>query len=281
MRSSVCDTRMATTHLGRRHAAAQGQDGRAPAVGLLRAGRRQPVVDITAEEVPILDGSAASFVFLLQSAGHRPAGCAEALPARAARGRGARRRGRRPEVGAAGAVRRLQARLRDRVRPPRRESTGQRFVFDMGSGRYKRDIARARTFGFTKDVEMMRARGLALGGSLDNAVVVDELQRPQQRRPALRRRVRQAQDPRRDRRPVARRPAAPGRLQRVQVGPCAEQQARPRALERPLGLGDRHLRRRDDRTCGPGGASSRVVSRSIAARAPARVAADVRTPSCS
>jgi UDP-3-O-[3-hydroxymyristoyl] N-acetylglucosamine deacetylase len=44
----------------------------------------------------------------------------------------------------------------------------------MGSGQYKREIARARTFGFTKEVEMMRARGLALGGSLDNAVVVDE-----------------------------------------------------------------------------------------------------------
>ena len=52
--------------------------------------------------------------------------------------------------------------------------TGQRFVFDMGSGKYKREIARARTFGFTKEVEMMRSRGLALGGSLDNAVVVDE-----------------------------------------------------------------------------------------------------------
>jgi hypothetical protein len=46
--------------------------------------------------------------------------------------------------------------------------------FDFGSGRYKRDIARARTFGFTKDVEMMRARGLGLGGSMDNVIVVDD-----------------------------------------------------------------------------------------------------------
>ena len=45
----------------------------------------------------------------------------------------------------------------------------------MGSGRYKRDIARARTFGFTKDVEMMRSRGLSLGGSMDNAIVVDDM----------------------------------------------------------------------------------------------------------
>jgi UDP-3-O-[3-hydroxymyristoyl] N-acetylglucosamine deacetylase len=44
----------------------------------------------------------------------------------------------------------------------------------MGGGQYRRDIARARTFGFTKDVEMMRSRGLTLGGSMDNAIVVDD-----------------------------------------------------------------------------------------------------------
>ena len=44
----------------------------------------------------------------------------------------------------------------------------------MGSGLYKRDIARARTFGFTKDVEMMRNRGLGLGGSMDNVIVLDD-----------------------------------------------------------------------------------------------------------
>ena len=38
-------------------------------------------------------------------------------------------------------------------------ATGQRVVFDMGSGNYRRDIARARTFGFTKDVDLMRSRG--------------------------------------------------------------------------------------------------------------------------
>jgi len=44
----------------------------------------------------------------------------------------------------------------------------------MGTGSYSKDIARARTFGFTKDVEMMRANGLALGGGLDNAIVMDD-----------------------------------------------------------------------------------------------------------
>ncbi|MDB5892732.1 MAG: UDP-3-O-[3-hydroxymyristoyl] N-acetylglucosamine deacetylase, partial [Rhodoferax sp.] len=54
------------------------------------------------------------------------------------------------------------------------DSTGQRVEFDLGQGNYQRDIARARTFGFTKDVEMMRANGLALGGGLDNAIVMDD-----------------------------------------------------------------------------------------------------------
>ena len=54
------------------------------------------------------------------------------------------------------------------------DSTGQRVVFDTDGGSYVRDIARARTFGFTKDVEAMRANGLALGGGLDNAIVMDD-----------------------------------------------------------------------------------------------------------
>jgi UDP-3-O-[3-hydroxymyristoyl] N-acetylglucosamine deacetylase len=46
--------------------------------------------------------------------------------------------------------------------------------FDLGSGQYAREIARARTFGFTRDVEMLRANGLARGGGLDNAIVMDD-----------------------------------------------------------------------------------------------------------
>ncbi|MCY1531684.1 UDP-3-O-acyl-N-acetylglucosamine deacetylase [compost metagenome] len=57
---------------------------------------------------------------------------------------------------------------------PAVNSSGQRVEFDMGSGRYAREIARARTFGFTRDVEMMRSHGLALGGGLDNAIVMDD-----------------------------------------------------------------------------------------------------------
>jgi UDP-3-O-[3-hydroxymyristoyl] N-acetylglucosamine deacetylase len=57
---------------------------------------------------------------------------------------------------------------------PAVDSTGQQVVFDVGKDNYARDIARARTFGFTKDVEMMRSNGLALGGGLDNAIVMDD-----------------------------------------------------------------------------------------------------------
>ena len=46
--------------------------------------------------------------------------------------------------------------------------------FDLGKDNYQRDIARARTFGFTRDVETMRANGLALGGGMDNAIVMDD-----------------------------------------------------------------------------------------------------------
>jgi UDP-3-O-[3-hydroxymyristoyl] N-acetylglucosamine deacetylase len=58
---------------------------------------------------------------------------------------------------------------------PAVNATGQRVEFDLGQGQYAREIARARTFGFTRDVEMMRSHGLALGGGLDNAIVMDDV----------------------------------------------------------------------------------------------------------
>lgn len=50
----------------------------------------------------------------------------------------------------------------------------QRYVFEFSKSAYINEIARARTFGFLKDVQMLRAQNLALGGSLDNAVVIDD-----------------------------------------------------------------------------------------------------------
>jgi UDP-3-O-[3-hydroxymyristoyl] N-acetylglucosamine deacetylase len=131
-------------------------------------------IDITAEEVPILDGSAASFVFLLQSAGialqQKPKKFLRVIqPVEVREGEGATTKWARlsPYEG-------YKLSFEIDFDHPAVDSTGQRVEFDMGAGSYTRDIARARTFGFTKDVEMMRANGLAMGGGLDNAIVMDD-----------------------------------------------------------------------------------------------------------
>jgi UDP-3-O-[3-hydroxymyristoyl] N-acetylglucosamine deacetylase len=131
-------------------------------------------IDITAEEVPILDGSASSFVFLLQSAGiveqNAPKRFIRVLKTVEVReGEGANVKWARlePHHG-------YKLSFEIDFRHPAVDSTGQSVVFDMDVNDYTRDIARARTFGFTRDVEMMRANGLALGGGLDNAIVMDD-----------------------------------------------------------------------------------------------------------
>ena len=173
--NAVSDTRMATS-------ISNGGDPGAPKVQTIEhmlsacsgLGLDNLIVDITADEVPILDGSAASFVFLLQSAGialqDAPKRFARIVkPVEVREGAGATLKWARldPFEG-------YKLAFEIEFDHPAVTQTGQRFEFDMGSGRYKRDIARARTFGFTKDVEMMRSRGLALGGSMDNAIVVDD-----------------------------------------------------------------------------------------------------------
>ncbi|MET0312698.1 MAG: UDP-3-O-acyl-N-acetylglucosamine deacetylase [Burkholderiaceae bacterium] len=131
-------------------------------------------IDITAEEVPILDGSSASFVFLLQSAGielqKAPRRFIRVLkPVEVREGQGAGLKWARLEP-----YHGYKLSFEIDFRHPAVDSTGQSVEFDMGANSYTRDIARARTFGFTKDVEMMRANGLALGGGLDNAIVMDD-----------------------------------------------------------------------------------------------------------
>ena len=131
-------------------------------------------VDITAEEIPILDGSAASFVFLLQSAGielqNAPRQFIRLLaPVEVREGSGGNEKWARLEP-----FHGYKLSFEIDFNHPAVDSTGQRVEFDLSTGNYSRDIARARTFGFTKDVEMMRANGLALGGGLDNAIVMDD-----------------------------------------------------------------------------------------------------------
>jgi len=131
-------------------------------------------VDITAEEVPILDGSAASFVFLLQSAGivfqEAPRRFVRIIePVEVRQGEGASLKWARlvPYHG-------YQLSFEIDFSHPAVDCTGQRVLFDMSRHSYSKDIARARTFGFTRDVEAMRANGLALGGGMDNAIVMDD-----------------------------------------------------------------------------------------------------------
>jgi UDP-3-O-[3-hydroxymyristoyl] N-acetylglucosamine deacetylase len=172
---AVTDTRLATTLTA-------GGDPGAPAVKTVEhflsacsgLGIDNLYVDITAEEVPVLDGSAAAFVFLLQSAGIE----LQKAPKRFLR----IRRAVEVREGEGGSLKWARLEPYDGYKltfeiefdHPAVNQTGQRVAFDMGSGTYKREIARARTFGFTKDVEMMRSRGLGLGGSMDNAIVVDD-----------------------------------------------------------------------------------------------------------
>ena len=131
-------------------------------------------IDITAEEVPILDGSAASFVYLLQSAGIALQDAPKRFlrvkkPVELREGEGSSLKWARLEP-----YHGYRLSFEIEFRHPALDATGQRVSFDFGQGQYKRDIARARTFGFTKDVEMMRSRGLGLGGSMDNVIVVDD-----------------------------------------------------------------------------------------------------------
>jgi UDP-3-O-[3-hydroxymyristoyl] N-acetylglucosamine deacetylase len=132
------------------------------------------VIDISGEEVPVLDGSAASFVYLLQSAGivlqdapKRFLRVKKAVEIREGEGAALKWARLEPYHG-------YKLSFEIEFNHPAVDETGQQVVFDFSTGQYKRDIARARTFGFTKDVEMMRSRGLGLGGSMDNVIVVDD-----------------------------------------------------------------------------------------------------------
>lgn len=168
---AVTDTRMAST-LSKDGAKVQTVEHLMSACAGL--GIDNLYVDVNAEELPILDGSAASFVFLLQSAGIEPQAVAKQFirilrPVEVALGSGDQAKWARLEP-----YNGYKLSFEIDFAHPAVDATSQCVVFDLGSGQYARDIARARTFGFTKDVEMMRKNGLAMGGGLDNAIVMDD-----------------------------------------------------------------------------------------------------------
>jgi len=127
-------------------------------------------VDVAGPEIPIMDGSAAPFVFLLQSAGIEQ--------------QGARKRYLRIKES-------VEVRQDDkwaRFEPyhgfkldftidfphPVFGTENRQVIIDFAEHSYTKEVSRARTFGFMEDVEAMREAGLALGGSLQNAIVLDE-----------------------------------------------------------------------------------------------------------
>jgi UDP-3-O-[3-hydroxymyristoyl] N-acetylglucosamine deacetylase len=127
-------------------------------------------VDLDSAEVPIMDGSAGTFIFLLQTAGIVEQAAAKKF------------------IRVKKTVEVKQDDKWVRFEPhqgykltftinfahPVFASAKQHVTVDLGEESYVRDISRARTFGFMQDVEYMRAQGLALGGSLDNAIVMDD-----------------------------------------------------------------------------------------------------------
>jgi len=127
-------------------------------------------VDLDAAELPILDGSAGPFVLLIQQAGLEQ----QAAPKRFLRVR------RSVQVTEGDKWARLDPydgyKLSFSIdfRHPVIERSTQSVSIDFAETSYVKEIARARTFGFMHDVEDLRDSGLALGGGLDNAVVLDE-----------------------------------------------------------------------------------------------------------
>jgi len=127
-------------------------------------------VDVDAPEIPIMDGSAAPFVFLIQSAGIEEQSAAKKF------------------IRVKKAIRVEEGDKWAELKPydgfrltfsivfshPVFERSNPSVTVDFAEHSYIREVARARTFGFMQDVEAMRSQGLALGGSLENAIVMDE-----------------------------------------------------------------------------------------------------------
>lgn len=132
------------------------------------------VVDLTAEEIPIMDGSAASFVFLLQQAGCVEQNVAKqfirvtkAVEVREGEGASLKWARLEPYHG-------YRLKFFIEFNHPAVDGSGQIAEVDLSAESYIEEIARARTFGFMQDVETLRGMGLARGGSLENAIVMDE-----------------------------------------------------------------------------------------------------------
>jgi UDP-3-O-[3-hydroxymyristoyl] N-acetylglucosamine deacetylase len=169
--SAVGDTRMASVLVNGTARVSTVEHLMSACAGL---GIDNLLVDLSAEEIPIMDGSASSFVFLLQQAGVQEQGAAKRFirvlkPVEVRQGSGVHEKWARlsPYEG-------FRLDFFIEFNHPAVDGTTQSASVDFGDVSYVHDVARARTFGFMQDVESLRGMGLARGGSLENAIVMDE-----------------------------------------------------------------------------------------------------------
>jgi len=128
------------------------------------------IIDVSAAEVPIMDGSAGPFVFLLQSAGVAEQDCPKQYirikkPVRVEEG---------DKWAAFEPFEGFKVTFTIDFDHPAFPDHLKTSVMDFSSTTFVKEVSRARTFGFMKDIEFLRENNLALGGSLDNAIVVDD-----------------------------------------------------------------------------------------------------------
>lgn len=127
-------------------------------------------VELDAAEVPIMDGSSAPFVFLIQSAGIAEQDAAKKFIQI------------KQEISVTDGDKTAVLLPHDGFKVsfiidfdhPVLNQQSQELTIDFSTNSFAKDVSRARTFGFVKDLEYMRSNNLALGGSMDNAIVVDE-----------------------------------------------------------------------------------------------------------
>ena len=167
----VSDTRMASTleHQGAKVSTVEHLMSACAGLGIDNL-----YVDVSAEEIPIMDGSASSFVFLLQQAGLQEQSAPKKFirilkPVEVREGQGEREKWARLEPYDG-----FKLKFFIEFNHPAVDGTGQTAEIDFSIASYVKEISRARTFGFMQDVETLRGIGLARGGSLENAIVMDE-----------------------------------------------------------------------------------------------------------
>lgn len=128
------------------------------------------IIDVSAAEVPIMDGSAGPFVFLLQSAGVEE----QDSPKQYIRIKRSIRVEDDDKWAAFEPFEGFKVTFTIDFEHPAFEDHVKTATMDFSSTTFVKEVSRARTFGFMKDIERLRQNNLALGGSLDNAIVVDD-----------------------------------------------------------------------------------------------------------